>query len=44
MMGGGRKYLSACHLTKVMKCLLEEDTIKTSCKSDLICKEAKIRH
>lgn len=45
MTGGGGKYLSACHLMKVMKCLSEEeDTIKTSRKSDLICKEAKIRH
>lgn len=33
MTGGGR-YVSACHLMKVMKCLLEEDTIKTSCKSE----------
>lgn len=27
-------YVSACRLMKVMKCLLEEDTIKTSCQSE----------
>lgn len=26
--------MSACHLMKVMKCLSEEDTIKTSCMSE----------
>lgn len=43
MTGGGR-YVCACHLMKVMRCLLEEDAIKSPVRVSLICKEAKIRH
>lgn len=38
-MTGGGKYVSACHLMKVIKCLWEEDTNKTSCLSEFHMQE-----